>query len=56
MLYHYPADDSHRYLLVNPSLAYNRSGQQNPGFSVYDAVTQRLKLVYLNLPQIDRRS
>jgi len=48
--------DSHRYLLVNPSLAYNRSGQQNPGFSVYDAVTQRLKLVYLNLPQIDRRS
>jgi len=49
-------DDSHRYLLVNPSLAYNRSGRQNPGFSVYDAATRRLRFIYLDLPQIDRRS
>ena len=49
-------DDSHRYLLVNPSLGYNRSGQQNPGFSVYDATTSRVRFVYLDLPQIDRRS
>lgn len=43
-----------RYLLANPSLAYNRSGQQNPGFSIYDQKTQRLRIVYLDLPQIDR--
>ena len=49
-------DDSRRYLLVNPSLGYNRSGQQNPGFSVYDATTSRVRFVYLDLPQIDRRS
>ena len=44
-----------RYLLVNPSLAYNRSGQQNPGFSIFDSESQRLKFVYLDLPQIDRK-
>ncbi len=44
-----------RYLLVNPSLAYNRSGQQNPGFSIFESDTQRLKIVYLDLPQISRK-
>ena len=44
-----------RYLLVNPSLAYNRSGQQNPGFTVFDSDTQRLRMVYLDLPQIERK-
>ena len=41
-----------RYLLVNPSLAYNRSGQQNPGFSVFDSDTNRLQIIYLDLPQV----
>ena len=45
-----------RYLLVNPSLAYNRTGQQNPGFSIYESDTQRLRIVYLELPQINRTS
>ena len=48
-------DRGHRYLLVNPSLAYNRSGPQQPGFSVFDSATQCLKIVYLDLPQIDRQ-
>jgi len=62
MLYCYPTEnqfDSEALDatgLVNPSLGYNRSGQQNPGFSVYDATTSRVRFVYLDLPQIDRRS
>lgn len=48
-------DDSYRYLLVNPSLSYNRSGQQDPGFSVFDQATRCVKFIYLNMPQIDRR-
>lgn len=48
-------EDGSRYLLVNPSLAYNRTGQQNPGFSVFDGETQHLKIVYLDLPQIERK-
>lgn len=48
-------DDSSRYLLVNPSLAYNRSGPQQPGFSVFESETRRLRIIYLDLPQIDRK-
>lgn len=48
-------DENSRYLLVNPSLAYNRSGQQNPGFSIYESDTQRVRIVYLDLPQLDRQ-
>lgn len=48
-------EDGCRYLLVNPSLSYNRSGQQNPGFSIFESETQRLKIVYLDLPQIARK-
>lgn len=48
-------EEGYRYLLVNPSLAYNRSGQQNPGFSIFESDTQRLKIVYLDLPQISRK-
>jgi len=48
-------EDQFRYLLVNPSLAYNRSGQQNPGFSIFENDTQRLRFVYLDLPQVDRK-
>ena len=48
-------DEHSRYLLVNPSLAYNRSGQQNPGFSIFESDTQRVRIVYLDLPQIDRQ-
>jgi len=40
-----------RYLLVSPSLAYNRTGQQNPGFSVFESESQRLRIVYLDMPQ-----
>lgn len=45
-------NDQDRYLLANPSLAYNRNGQQNPGFSIFDVASQRLRIVYLDLPQI----
>ena len=45
----------YRYMLVNPSLAYNRTGQQNPGFSVFDSRTQRLQIVYLDMPQFKVR-
>jgi len=48
-------EDGCRYLLVNPSLSYNRSGQQNPGFSIFENETQRLRIVYLDLPQIERK-
>ena len=48
-------EPGYRYFLVNPSLAYNRTGQQNPGFSVFDADTQKLRIVYLDLPQIERK-
>lgn len=48
-------EEGYRYLLANPSLAYNRSGQQNPGFSIFESDTQRLKMVYLDLPQISRK-
>lgn len=42
----------HRYLLVNPSLAYNRSGNPRPGFSVYDNESHLLRVIYLNLDPI----
>ena len=44
-------DPNHRYLMVNPSLAYNRTGQQNPGFSVFDSESRQLQIVYLDMPQ-----
>lgn len=41
-----------RYIFVNPSLAYNRSGDPRPGFSIFDSDTQRLRIIYLNRPPI----
>ena len=44
----------YRYLLVNPSLAYNRTGTQSPGFAIFDSDTRRVRFVYLDLPSIAR--
>ena len=44
--------DDQRYLFVNPSLAYNRDTQTQPGFSTFDSETRTLEIHYLNLPPL----
>lgn len=43
----YSLNPEKRYLLVNPSLAYNRSGNPCPGFSIFDNESQTLRVIYL---------
>jgi predicted phosphodiesterase len=41
-----------RYLLANPSLAYNMRYEQRPGFAIFDSESHRLRITYVDLPPI----
>lgn len=42
-------EQEYRYIIVNPSLAYQRAGVNKPRFSLIDTVNQQIKFYTLDM-------
>ena len=49
-----PLETGYRHILVNPSLSYNRSGPENPAFTIIDTDPMAMRIVNVAIPPMER--